>query len=59
MADVSRSIAEAAAGADAVSPRGLPLSCKLACSAAASFTASPWPLTCMYMVAGSDRSRWL
>jgi len=28
-------------------------------SAAASFTGSPWPSTCMYIVKGWLRSRWL
>src|SRR4051794_39687772 len=42
-----------------LSVSGVLLSCKAARSAPASLVASPCPETCMYMVAGSERSRWL
>src|SRR5579872_52839 len=55
---VSNSIEGGAAGG-AGAANGVLLSAMPACSAAASFTGSPWPYKCMYMVKGRFRSRWL
>src|SRR3546814_17915098 len=58
-AATSRSSRDAAALAegDCGAASGVRLADSACRSAAASFTGSPWPAMCMYMVAGEERSR--
>src|SRR6185437_12194695 len=59
MAAVSRSIAAGGCEPPDATWNGVLLSASAACNAPAIVTASPCPSTCMYMVAGSARRRWL
>ena len=55
--EVARVKMAALAEGDCGAASGVRLADSACRSAAASFTGSPWPAMCMYMVAGEERSR--